>query len=103
MQLGSEPYQRLSSLLQIGQANNWFKPESETQKRLICEGFKGLYNRKIIKICNTKKLVEIFLDQLKLLTEIPETKEIEYLHKPKSTVRDINAFNQRGLFEHIKS
>ena len=103
MQLGSEPYQRLSSLLQIGQANNWFKPESETQKRLICEGFKELYNRKKIKICNTKELVEIFLDQLKLLTEIPETKEIEYLHKPKSTVRDINAFNQRGLFEHIKS
>ena len=31
-QLGSEPYQRLSALMQLGKANNWFKPKSETQK-----------------------------------------------------------------------
>ena len=64
---------------------------------------KGLYKHEKIKICNTKELVEIFLAQLKLLTEIPETKEIECPHKPKSTARDINGFNQRELFEHIKS
>ena len=80
-----------------------FKPKSETQKWLICEGFKGPYNHKKIKIYNKKELVEIFLAQIKLLTEIPEAKEIECPHKPKSTARDINGFNQRELFEHIKS
>ena len=51
-QLGTEPYQRLTSLMQIGKKDIWFKPDTIQQKEIIIEGFKKLYKHHTIIKCN---------------------------------------------------
>ena len=102
-QLGSEPYQRLTTLMQIGTKNIWFKPETESQKEKIINGFKELYQHNRIIICTKEDLTTIFLQQLELITKFPESKIIKCPKKPKSHARDAYGTNQRELWKHIYS
>ena len=102
-QLGSEPYQRLTTLMQIGTKDIWFKPETESQKEKIIDGFKELYQHNRIINCTKEDLSNIFLQQLELITKFPDSKGIKCLKKPKSHARDIYGTNQRELWEHIYS
>ena len=102
-QLGSEPYQRLTSLMQIGTKIVWFKPESNTQKDRIIKGFKELYHHERIIKCTKENISAIFLQQLEIITKIPNITSIKCPKKPKSTARDINGISQRELWEHIQS
>ena len=61
-QLGSEPYQRLTTLMQIGTKDIWFKPETESQKEKIIDGFKELYQHNRIINCTKEDLSNIFLN-----------------------------------------
>ena len=102
-QLGTEPYQRLTSLMQIGKKNIWFKPDTVQQKEKIIQGFKELYQHHTITNCNKETLTNIFLRQIEILINIPETSAIKCPKKPKSNERDINGVSQRELWEHISS
>ena len=100
-QIGSEAYQRLTALMQLGNTNIWFKPESNQQKDKVIKGFIDLYNHKRIKNCTKENIAKILLLQLETLTKIPESTNLECPKKPKSSARDINGMNQRELWEYI--
>ena len=74
-QLGSESYQRLTTLMQIGTKNIWFKPETESQKEKITNGFKELYQHDRIINCTKEDLSTLFLQKLELINKFPELKK----------------------------
>ena len=41
--LGKEPYQRLTTLMQLNQQQTWWKAESNDEKELVINNFKALY------------------------------------------------------------
>ena len=69
-QLGSEPYQRLTSLMQLRKINIWFKPESTAQKNKIIQGFKELYNHMHITPCSKQIIANIILQQLETIARL---------------------------------
>jgi len=88
--------------MQIGTKNIWFKPETESQKEKITNGFKELYKHAGIINCTKEDLSNLFLQQLELITKFPESKKIKCPKKPKSHARDAYGTNQRELWEHIR-
>ena len=102
-QLGAEPYQRLTTLMQIGKKDIWFKPDTIQQKEKIVEGFKELYQHHNIINCTKEILSNIFLKQIEIIANNPETSTIKCPKRPKSNTRDINGISQRELWEYISS
>ena len=100
-QLGTEPYQRLTSLMQLWNPHIWFKPESNKQKDKVIKGFIELYNHKRIKNCTKESIANILLLQLEALIKKPESINLDCPRKPKSSARDKNGMNQGELWESI--
>ena len=102
-QLGSEPYQRQTSLMQLGKTNIWFKPESTSQKNKIIQGFKELYNHIHITPCSKQIIANLLLQQLETIANIPESSSLEPPKKPRSSARDLQGFSQREIWNYIKA
>ena len=73
--------------MQIGTKNIWFKPETESQKEKITNGFKELYKHDRIINCTKEDLSILFLQQLELITKFPESKKIKSPKKPKKSCK----------------
>ena len=70
--------------MKIGTKNIWFKPETESQKEKITNGFKELYQHECIINCTKEDLSTLFLQKLELINKFPELKKIKCPKKPKS-------------------
>ena len=80
--------------MQIGTKNIWFKPETESQKEKITNGFKELYQHECIINCTKEDLSTLFLQQLELIIKFAESKKIKSQKNQKVT--------QEMLMEQIK-
>ena len=99
--LGSEPYQRLSNLMQHNFSNNFWNEHNENKKMIIFEGFKYLFNHQENKNTN----IYILFNKInQIIMKIYNAKDIEKLPAPEiphSKARDLNGFSQRELMKII--
>ena len=99
--LGSEPYQRLSNLMQYNFSKNFWNEQNENKKMIILDGFKYLFNHQENKNTN----IYILFNKInQIITKLYNTKDIEKLPAPEiphSKARDLNGFSQRELMKII--
>ena len=99
--LGKEPQQKLTSLMQIRSKVKWWKSENKNEKKKIIEEFKSLYDHTPIKTKNTSIIANNLIQLLDIILRDNKAKEIPFPPIPKSTAKDINGFSQREIAQLI--
>ena len=99
--LGKEPQQKLTSLMQIRSKVKWWKSENKNEKKKIIEEFKSLYDHTPIKTKNTSIIANNLIQLLDIILRDNKAKEIPPPPIPKSTAKDINGFSQREIAQLI--
>lgn len=101
--LGREPQQKLTSLMQIHSKIKWWKSQNQNEKINILNESKQLYNHKQTKPTNPKLIAQNLISILDKIINDNATKLIESPKIPKSRARDLNGFSQREIIHLIKA
>ena len=100
--MGSEPYQRLSSLLQYNFNHKIWQEENPEKTQKILQGFQLLYQHNENKNVDIENMYKIINEIIRIIIDDEKTKQMEPPKIPKSTAKDYHGFNQRELMKIIK-
>ena len=101
--LGKEPFQRLSSLMQIKHYQNWWRAENSNEKEIVINGFKELYLHSNEKKSGREDITKLLMNQLDIIINDNHTNKLPPPPTPKSRARDINGFSQQEIIKVVSS
>ena len=101
--LGKEPYQRLTTLIQLNYQQTQWKAETNEEKELVINNFKELCKHSNNKHSNAEQLIKLLIKLLDTIIKDQNSKNTPPPSKPKSRARDKFGFSQQELINITRS